>query len=237
MLKIFYKIRRQLINEGRVKKYLLYAVGEILLVVIGILIALKVNNLNQNRILAIKEEIVLGELLHDLKQNSEIFESNIGWEERMISNTQNILNQINSEQAWNDTLGQALSYLRHLEEFYYLSATYETLNAGGFDLVSSDDLRRKIIKLYDNSYKTAENRFNSISQATMVNRESLFDKYTSWDQEKRIVVPNMPLNELKGSEFYNMLTLRLQFKNYAIMFNKDCLNETELLIEEIGLML
>ena len=51
MIKFFRKIRQQLLNESKFKKYLLYAIGEIILVVIGILIALAINNNNQKRII------------------------------------------------------------------------------------------------------------------------------------------------------------------------------------------
>ena len=47
MLKFFRKIRQKLISEGNLKRYLIYAVGEILLVMIGILLALQVNNWNE----------------------------------------------------------------------------------------------------------------------------------------------------------------------------------------------
>ncbi|MBO0329526.1 DUF6090 family protein [[Muricauda] lutisoli] len=49
MIKFFRKIRRQLLSENKIRKYLLYAVGEIILVVIGILIALQINNWNTER--------------------------------------------------------------------------------------------------------------------------------------------------------------------------------------------
>lgn len=78
MLKFFRKIRQKLLQEGKVINYLKYAIGEILLVVIGILIALQVNNANQRRldnnkrneyIIRIKEDIE-----SDLKHLDEIVE-------------------------------------------------------------------------------------------------------------------------------------------------------------------
>ena len=51
MIKFFRKIRQKLITENKFNRYLLYAIGEIILVVIGILIALQVNNWNNDRII------------------------------------------------------------------------------------------------------------------------------------------------------------------------------------------
>jgi len=69
MLKFFRKIRQKLLQQNRVTRYLVYAIGEIFLVVIGILIALQVNNWNENR----KKQIVSNETLKDLQQ--EIIEA------------------------------------------------------------------------------------------------------------------------------------------------------------------
>lgn len=66
MIKIFRNIRRALLGEGKTSKYLLYAVGEIVLVVIGILIALQINNMNQ----ASKDKKALKEYLVKIKSNT-----------------------------------------------------------------------------------------------------------------------------------------------------------------------
>ncbi len=67
MLRFFRFIRRKLIEEDNMRKYIMYALGEILLVVIGILIALQVNNWNQERI---ENELLWG-YLQNIKTNIE----------------------------------------------------------------------------------------------------------------------------------------------------------------------
>ena len=71
MIKFFRHIKRKLISENKFSKYLLYAVGEIILVVIGILIALQINNANEiskEKQQAIKyEQNIISELQSDLK--------------------------------------------------------------------------------------------------------------------------------------------------------------------------
>ena len=62
MLKFFRKIRRKLIEEGNLKRYLVYAIGEVLLVMIGILLALQVNNWNEDSKNRKSEKIALLEL-------------------------------------------------------------------------------------------------------------------------------------------------------------------------------
>ncbi|NKI30420.1 DUF6090 family protein [Croceivirga thetidis] len=66
MIKFFRKIRQNLLSEGKTGKYFKYAIGEIFLVVIGILIALQINNWNESR----KADIALKEYLVKIKSNT-----------------------------------------------------------------------------------------------------------------------------------------------------------------------
>jgi len=69
MIKFFRKIRQKMLTENKFSKYLLYAIGEIILVVIGILIALQINNWNENRKQKIAEQEILISLKKELETN------------------------------------------------------------------------------------------------------------------------------------------------------------------------
>ncbi len=77
MIKFFRKIRQNLLSEGKSGKYLKYAIGEIILVVIGILIALGINNWNENR-KKVKIEIqYVNNLIQDIKNDQEFYKSRV----------------------------------------------------------------------------------------------------------------------------------------------------------------
>ena len=67
MIKFFRQIRFKLMETGKTTRYFKYAIGEIILVVIGILIALQINNWNQNRVNSNKEKLLLSELNKEFK--------------------------------------------------------------------------------------------------------------------------------------------------------------------------
>jgi hypothetical protein len=71
MIKFFRKIRQNLLMENKTGKYFKYAIGEIILVVIGILIALQINNWNENRKQQIKLQQIYHEILADLKRERD----------------------------------------------------------------------------------------------------------------------------------------------------------------------
>tara|TARA_B100000497_G_C7549579_1_gene332183 strand:+ start:52 stop:264 length:213 start_codon:yes stop_codon:yes gene_type:complete len=66
MIKFFRKIRQRLLSENRFSKYLLYAIGEVVLVVIGILIALNLNTNSENEKLVVQEIKILKEIKSEL---------------------------------------------------------------------------------------------------------------------------------------------------------------------------
>ncbi|TXG38725.1 DUF6090 family protein [Seonamhaeicola maritimus] len=69
MIKFFRNIREKLLYEGKTSKYLKYAIGEIVLVVIGILIALQINNLNEERNTKKIKQVYYKQLLQDFEED------------------------------------------------------------------------------------------------------------------------------------------------------------------------
>ena len=69
MIKFFRNIRKKLLAEGKTTNYLKYAIGEIILVVIGILIALQINNWNQDRLDRNFETVMLKEVKSSLESD------------------------------------------------------------------------------------------------------------------------------------------------------------------------
>ena len=106
-------------DAGQTRKYLLYAIGEIMLVMIGILLALQVNNWNEWR----KDRIQEGEILEEI---AETLEMNIGILDRYIqqlatSNRANyiILDCIENKTEYSDTLD--VHFLSSFEQYTHLS--------------------------------------------------------------------------------------------------------------------
>ena len=110
MLTMFRRLRKVFLQSNQFRKYLAYAVGEILLVMIGILLALQVSNWNQERIEDNKRSDFVELLLRDLTKDTLIINEGIR-QMSLIMDAQNALRQrISSEYATKDTLLKIAKY-------------------------------------------------------------------------------------------------------------------------------
>jgi len=94
MIRFFSKMRYKLAAENRVAKYLRYAIGEILLVVIGILIALQVNNWNQERIAGIEERTILKNIHSEFLENKKSLENKLAETNRGFQSSKMLMNLV-----------------------------------------------------------------------------------------------------------------------------------------------
>ena len=99
MIKFFRTIRKDLMEENKTGKYLKYAIGEIILVVIGILIALQVNNWNENRKSHNESQEILKALNIEFKNNREVLKVRIDYLEVANKYVKAVLNLIKSDES------------------------------------------------------------------------------------------------------------------------------------------
>lgn len=147
MLFLFRKLRRHLMKKNKATTYLLYAVGEIILVTIGILIALEVNNRNELRKSKALEIKYLKEVKDNLQfdLNDVVFNTNFN-RGRLASN-QAVLNYLNGEEI--DSLSFHLSNMVFTTRTLPNPSGYESLKSKGLELITNDSLRSQITTLYE----------------------------------------------------------------------------------------
>ena len=172
MLLFFRNFRKSLLTSGQTQRYLLYAIGEILLVMIGILLALQVNNWNEDRKNAQWEVYYLNRLMDDIrKDTSEIRETLIHSYDRIMTgntiltelegdylpilfettqNRKDLLIEAQKSNTGDSTrFGTMLRKMTVFRSFDMHTNTYnEILSTGRFELIGSPQLREAISEYY-----------------------------------------------------------------------------------------
>ena len=151
MLFLLRKIRRKLLTDNKVTTYMLYAVGEIILVVVGILIAVSIDDLNEKHTNNKRVENALGFLVDDLKEDSITINKLLLYYTPRRDKSKNLFDRASSRNATIDTLVQIMSsefdgyWDKH---FAYKKAAYENIKNGGILELLADSLRLQITDTY-----------------------------------------------------------------------------------------
>ena len=125
MIKFFRRIRQKLLSENRFNKYLLYAIGEILLVMVGILLALQVNNWNLKRKNNQLKQTYLERIVNDIKQDT--------------ININNILSEIIQNQS---VIHDLTKSIRTLSDYSILDSVFTNYFTNGWiisEYISTDN--------------------------------------------------------------------------------------------------
>lgn len=151
MIKFFRKFRKKMITENKFSKYLLYAVGEIVLVVIGILIALQVNNWNQDRIAKKDADIFHERLKQDLLNEKIILQERISYYSKVQQHAKNVVNTLSKQPYSLDSQFLIDAYQASQQWMYRnLRDTYdELISTGNIKLIVNKNLRKRIGLYYD----------------------------------------------------------------------------------------
>lgn len=148
MFRYFRRIRFNLLAHDKFRNYALYALGEILLIVSGILIAITLNNLNTRA----KERQAEVQFLHDIQEDLQKTMKDLNWDlERhtfRLVRTDKILNNLIFSQGYQDSLFHNLPDLARDFQLYPKMGAFESLKSVGLSLISNDNLRQQITDLH-----------------------------------------------------------------------------------------
>jgi hypothetical protein len=216
MIKFFRKIRQNLLSEGKTGKYFKYAIGEIVLVVIGILIALQINNWNENKKNTEKENKYLSNL------SKEIINDSLSLERSWFKNRQKKIECL--ELARNYVMGNyspmdTLLFINNVgfgginsrASFTGSTRTYsELVSTGNLSLISNDSIRELIVQYYATKDFLEEYLRNIRSDyANYVNGIKVYNsKYP--DRINTIEIPRI-LNKLKADKFHSLINQELTY--------------------------
>ena len=173
MIKFFRKIRQQLLTENKFSKYLLYAIGEILLVVIGILIALSINNWNQEQKQEAQEINFLKSLQTDLSNDLEYFNKEIERTSSAAKDQKNFISKIYEKQETIENV-RALFTLLDLDTKHLTiqNPTYlELISSGNLNIFRNEKLKLSLI----NYYRISEELGKRINEYNLVSVEYMLD--------------------------------------------------------------
>ena len=246
MIKFFRKIRQKLLVENRFNKYLLYATGEIILVVIGILIALQINNWNEIRKTRQSEIKYLNNIKLDLKKDLVTLKKQIKIRENKLNVTESLISHIDGTNVILDldSLSRNIFITLNEERFTPNNSTYlELANSGNLSLIESDSIKRLLLEL-EELYKSNKfgNEHEAFEYKEYINK-SLF-KYVDIDKIKKIYYKNKTFKSqgikiedftdlLKSLEYKNGLTVSNTLSGIFIQMYKEIQNKTSKVLEII----
>jgi len=213
MIKFFRKIRQNLLSEGKTGKYLKYAIGEIVLVMIGILLALQINNWNEVKKINANLKEALNQINQDLKQD----EINLkGFENSNVKRVSYLL-----KLTANDHNNFAFdSILKNLDDYFYFyksNNAYSSLKSTGmFASMENIELKNNLTSYYEQMYE----RLKTVSEygETFTNDQVIPYTLLHLDYDE-----NMIVNEDLVKE--KLVTTNLvQLAKYQINVKKFSLN-------------
>jgi Family of unknown function (DUF6090) len=155
MIKFFRKIRYDLMEKNKTGRYLKYTLGEILLVVIGILIALQINNWNETKKNNLIEHNYLKEMIEDFEKNNQKSQEIISNIEKYLPTLIGLLEQSALEKPTIsiDSINIAFSQINHMPSYSSTDRVYNNLiGSGDLKLIQDSKLKTILSEYYESLY-------------------------------------------------------------------------------------
>jgi hypothetical protein len=222
-------------QQNKTGKYFKYAIGEIFLVVIGILIALSINNWNEQRKFKSLEISMLIEIRGSLEESLEEINLMIQGNENYVEDYTVLLNHINNNLPHNESLDTYFGSLGFWVSPFFNYSAYETLKTLGAELISNDSLKKRIIRMYD---RELEYLVSDYDKAEWSYSSSVVNPFLSKHMERSLkydkASPNNYTELMHNAEFKNILTSLITMRYGGIEESQKLKLSLEILIKDIS---
>ena len=243
MIKFFRKIRQNLLSEGKTGKYLKYAIGEIVLVVIGILIALSINNWNENKKNINQSRKHLETIRLNLEDDIKQAETLLAETETTIEYTNTFLNQFKTLTPIDNNIQLYLIYLMYERNIEVNESGINALiNSNGMSFID-ENLQVKILDYYRHIEQLKSREINANSEIkaqfepyVKANYYWIYNKSNPWHPQSELYKDDPRLIEnidLKSVIDDKRLEIMVNGRRYQSMLLSDLYSKTIRLAEEI----
>lgn len=181
MISLFRKIRQKLLKENRVTRYLVYALGEILLVVIGILIALQINTWNENRKYRNQEAAFYADIISDLDKDLDKLDFLTEFHQKRIEILSTILTYLRNpaDKIGVEKFGILVEPLYYSEPATIYSTTFESAKSSGAFSNFKQKETLKSLNQYYADFEKIKSNMTSITELISTSFEPLMAQIPS----------------------------------------------------------
>lgn len=231
MLTFLRKIRKSLVESGSGGRYLIYAVGEIALVVIGILIALQINNWNEWNKQRIKETEILQSLVDNFELNILTLESDIENLYRLNHSAKIAISVLDERRPYVDSLGVHFHRARVPKGQLSISQSgYEQYKNIGYDIIIDDSLKREVINYFESTFPKWLKIYNEVNYKN----ESFYDYHVPLFYYKSSTIEPIDIESLYTDQYFlGWLKAYMGGRVTLIQMEQNLIEETQRVLQLI----
>ncbi|NNE01592.1 MAG: hypothetical protein HKN52_00370 [Eudoraea sp.] len=226
---VFRKIKQSLLVKGKYQRYILYAFGEIMLVMVGILLAFQVDKWNDNRLNRIEELKYYSNLKEELLSQRDNIRGQSNSNEELMKQFSYALNIINeNDRSSIDTLSSIIPNLFNYSDFDQKGNLYEVL-------VNSGDIKLLFNTEIVNGIRDLEGRYVYLNRMEAIHWQIIAEHIIPGVSKNYSFVNLQPINPdvLYSNEFQNVHYMLLRIMGEKNTIYQNTLNEIDVLVGKI----